>query len=298
MGKEWDRGVPGEPFWREALRVSKPGAHLLAMGGTRTFHRLAVAIEDAGWEIRDTLCWLYGQGFPKGKGCLKPAWEPVIMARKAGGRPRLQVDQSRIGVFKMDGFNPNIGRWPANVCLDEEAAAMVDEQSGFSKSVEHTDRTPSASVGYGVAAWPKRGTSHSDSGGASRFFYCAKASRSEREAGLEGMPLRTTEGMRGNAGPSLVGDDRVRTRLSNPHPTVKPISLMRWLCRLVTPPGGIILDPFAGSGSTGCAAVAEGFGFIGIEMQEEYVTIARARIDHWYNTAEPTLPMMEGTCPP
>jgi site-specific DNA-methyltransferase (adenine-specific) len=325
MGKAWDRtGVAFQPeTWASALRVAKPGAHLVAFGGTRTYHRLTCAIEDAGWEIRDCLSWLYGSGFPKSmdvskaidkalgakrevvgswKGrtgasvqpnggsvmsddncqwpgtfdipapatdaakqwqgwgtALKPAWEPIILARKpltgtvaktvqAYGTGALNIDASRIphaegdmgswgngarpggfgdvGADKGNGvpcgaFN-EAGRWPANLLLDEAAAALLGDQA--------------------------------------RFFYCAKANRTERDAGLS---------------------ER------NGHPTVKPLALMRWLCRLVTPPGGTIIDPFCGSGSTGCAAVQEGFRFMGFDLSAEYIEIAQARIAFWNNHRVP-----------
>jgi len=304
MGKDWDHGVPGEAFWREALRVAKPGAHLLAFGGTRTHHRLMCAIEDAGWEIRDCLGWLYGSGFPKsldvskaidkmagaeraheaiqwqGWGSsLKPAWEPVIMARKPligtiaqnvlqYGTGALNIDGCRVsGKYRWrssdsqnttgatfntgsfgDGPNP-LGRFPANI---------IHDGSDEVEAVFPMTRPARASVG-GVkdphpASWGKRRNDgnrimgHNDNGGsASRFFYCAKASSSERGEG-------------------------------NNHPTVKPLSLMRYLCRLVTPPGGVVLDPFAGSGSTLLAALKEGFRFIGIEKEEKYCEIARRRV--------------------
>lgn len=360
MGKEWDHGVPGEAFWREALRVAKPGAHLLAFGGSRTYHRLACAIEDAGWEIRDCLSWLYGSGFPKSmnvskaleahetlggshtvmmrkaamgddyveseaKGtfrngaegamnsvrttppefnpttdlarqwqgwgtALKPAWEPVIVARKPlvgtvasnvaqYGTGALNVDGCRIGTDvwtrKATGNStpygsettwntsktPDIdrsgtGRWPANVCLDEEAAGMLDAQTGANVS---------------------------------RFLYTAKASRSEREAGLEGMPEVNPFDREGPSANFEKMGSKSSPR-TNPHPTVKPIALMRWLCRLVTPPNGLVLDPFTGSGSTGCAAALEGFRFVGIEREPEYAEIARRRIAHWASQrGEPTL---------
>jgi len=280
MGKEWDHGVPGVEFWAEALRVAKPGAHLVAFGGTRTFHRLTVAIEDAGWEVRDCLSWLYGSGFPKshngpwGGTALKPAWEPIVLARKPlvgtvaanvtqYGTGGINVDGCRIGTddnlnggayakrgtVRDDGwgmqrgqagdFVQPSGRWPANVCLDEDAAAMFPE---------------------------------------SRFFYTAKASRREREAGLDGMPERIRSD--GREVPIDNAYQRVRA-LTNHHPTVKPIALMRWLCRLVTPPGGLVLDPFNGSGSTGCAAILEGFRYLGAELDAEYVEISRKRIAHW-----------------
>lgn len=288
MGKEWDHGVPGKEFWIEALRVAKPGAYLVAFGGTRTYHRLTCAIEDAGWEIRDCLSWLYGSGFPKshngpwGGTALKPAWEPIILARKpligtvaanvvAHGTGGLSIDGCRIGTEARhnppvgahrnammpyegkDGPGTDvIGRWPANVCLDEEVGAMLGEPS--------------------------------------RFFYCAKASRSEREAGLEGCEVRTADPYGEHRGRRMEEKTRIDGKpaktSADHHPTVKPISLMRWLCRLVTPSGGLILDPFMGSGTTGCAAVAEGFRFLGVDKEAEYVEIARRRIEHWASKKE------------
>jgi DNA modification methylase len=300
----------------EALRVLKPGGYLLAFGGTRTSHRLTCALEDAGFEIRDVIMWLYGSGFPKShnlKGdmngwgtALKPAYEPIVVARKpfkgtvaanvlANGTGALNIDGCRIStngeVVHVPQSDPGAragvvgtdlgitrankerfqqsqrdsierlneqGRWPANVILDEEAAEMLDTQSGerktskpgttanvpkFDGDVYNKSNTPQIEWGYG------------DSGGASRFFYCAKASRSERESGMN--------------------DNK------NHHPTVKPVALMRYLVRLITPPNGIVLDMFLGSGTTGIAAILEGLRFIGIEREPEYIEIARARIKHW-----------------
>jgi DNA modification methylase len=294
MGKGWDHAVPGAEFWAEALRVAKPGAHLVAFGGTRTFHRLACAIEDAGWEVRDTLSWLYGNGFPKshngswGGTALKPAWEPIILARKPlvgtvaanvalHGTGALNVDGCRVGTdggtakgtFPKEPSNGTYGngingaceivdigkgRWPANVVLDEDAAAQVGEPS--------------------------------------RFFYTAKASRSEREAGLDGMVSRAVGSlnMRTNAHAHATGN--ATSPAANHHPTVKPIALMRWLCRLVTPPGGVVLDPFTGSGTTGCAAALEGFRFVGIEREAEYVVIAKRRIANWESERDPQIGLL------
>ena len=224
--------------WEQALRTLKPGSYLTAFGSTRTYHRLVCAIEDAGFDIRDTVMWLHGQGFPKGDN-LKPACEPIVLARKpkkGGSSNKLNIDKCRIGTddiqinklerwsgfgqVKKPSYTPvkSKGRWPANIMLDEQAATMLDKQS--------------EKVG---------------SGGASRFFYCAKANKKERGEG-------------------------------NMHPTVKPIELMRWLVRLVTPPNGTVLDPFAGTGTTGIACIREGFNFLGLEIKREYCQTARRRI--------------------
>jgi hypothetical protein len=610
MGKDWDHGIPGVAFWREALRVAKPGAALLAFGGTRTYHRLACAIEDAGWEIRDTLSWLYGSGFPKsldvskamdkaagaerevvkgggrsnvGTGArsngrsnfsqvlvdptndrtvkndislpasdlakqwagwgtaLKPAHEPILLCSKpltveqhftiiaraftslifeaalCGGvsasdveqsssaiRARLQkgadssvldgarirslasveivpcagpsstspvdtstahggtrgftalshvrqqtceaetsepptppgqagdlltrlmamctsviadgisvstvslwssisaelldaastytietasrlttalktlnslmwpiisgdtgssspsqltpqhtpiilarkpligtvaatvaeygtgalnIDGCRIGAVSGDDYGRSAanargtinahqgfegksfaikerdgdyaspaGRWPANVVLSEDAAALLDAQSGTLHTHPGTMQSESKPGWYGKGTTQKPGTvlSHGDTGGASRFYYVAKASRREREAGLEGMRQDGRRVFMASSGRTQVDGEWVETHSepvprTNHHPTVKPLALMRWLCRLVTPPGGLVLDPFTGSGSTGCAAVLEGFRFLGIEQEAEYVAIAERRIAHWAATVQPDL---------
>ena len=254
MGRHWDGGVPGVDAWAQALRVAKPGAHLLAFGGTRTVHRLAVAIEDAGWDIRDMLMWIHGSGFPKSHASLKPAVEPIIMARKplrgtvaangaAYGTGALHIDACRNG-----------DRWPANVLHDGSDIATA---------------------GMGDAA---------------RYFYCAKAQRADREDGLEGLePQRVARGGSNNLTQWVNGtrsyDDldprskKLAIIRHNHHPTVKPTALMTWLCQLVTPPGGVVLDPFCGSGSTGRGAIAVGAGrFIGIDQDEEYCEIARRRV--------------------
>ena len=393
MGKGWDHGVPGVPFWTEVLRVAKPGAHLVAFGGTRTHHRLMCAIEDAGWEIRDCLMWLYGSGFPKsldvGKAidkaagvgrvdlgpspnwreakrdngqsmnpvpnearitapatdaakqwdgwgtALKPAWEPIVLARKPltdtvaqnvqqCGTGALNVDGCRVAhtdegdlaasqaknpgrtdrvtssVYGTDRPQQSVntsGRWPANVVLDEEAARTVDEQTGdlptgtaVRRNVGHSSRH-GASFGVGGSrdGDMREDVTFGDNGGASRFFYCAKASRAEREAGLEGVVVRTKAASGGAQGAESsgveyeaaqgIGLNRIQ-RTTNHHPTVKPVALMRWLVRLVTPPKGTVLDPFMGSGSTGVACGLEGFHFIGLELEAEYIPLARARIRH------------------
>lgn len=273
MGKAWDHGVPGVPYWQAVNRVLKPGAWLLAFGGTRTYHRLTCAIEDAGFEIRDCLNWLYGSGFPKGKACLKPGWEPIVLARKRGPL-WLNVDGCRLGVSEGDPNwrGPTVttagskhvygelgamraennlssdGRWPANVVLDEEAAAMLDEQSGVSVS-SGGSRGAGGGRGkyYRFGAQPDVEPGFGDVGGASRFYYVAKASTAERGAG-------------------------------NDHPTVKPLALMDWLVRLITPPGETGLDPFCGSGSTLLAWDRLSFDCIGIDADPHAIEIARGRV--------------------
>lgn len=309
--------------WAEAmLRVAKPGAHLLAFGGTRTFHRLTCAIEDAGWEIRDCLSWLYGSGFPKshngtwGGTALKPAWEPVVLARKpligtvaanhaAHGTGALRIDECRIdaagrparevagvpgatgcyGEYAERGSravgSTDLGRWPANVVLDEEAAGRLDASVGVLESGKmaptHTN-APRAVFGQNADGGYVTMETYGDSGGASRFFYTAKASRSERNAGLRGFPEALP--LAPNGAENAVGSKRgsLSQPRANVHPTVKPVNLMRWLVRLVTPTGGLVLDPFTGSGTTGIAAHLEGCRFLGIEREPAYVAIARARI--------------------
>lgn len=336
MGKGWDAsGVAFDPkTWAACLRVMKPGAYGVAFGGTRTYHRLACAIEDAGFEIRDCLSWLYGTGFPKslngawGGTALKPAWEPIILFRRplhgtvaathaAHGTGGLGIEATRIegapgvpgsaGQHGVDSqtystglnataarraaayiANPPAGRWPANVCLDEEAAEALDEQSGVAspkpqrigRKGGHTGAMAFGSGGDAIGTWPA-----DPGGGASRFFYVAKASARERERGCEALPKRTAgeltggreEGSDGLNSPRA-GAGRASAGRANHHPTVKPIALMRWLVRLIAPPGAIVLDPFCGSGSTGCAAVAEGREFLGVELTPEYLPIALARI--------------------
>lgn len=331
MGKGWDKGVPSVEFWKEFLAVAKPGAALLAFGGTRTFHRMACAIEDAGWEMRDCMMWLYGSGFPKSldiakvmdknnghwraragalksengamaagnyerteKGdpitdlakqwngwgtALKPAWEPIIVAMKPldgtfaenaerwgvaglnidGGRipteeMRVQGRPAALGATNMGGVREGgkvytQGRWPANLILDEEAGKMLDEQ--------------------------KSGVHFADKGGASRFFYCTKASPSERNTGCGGLELKAAGGMSGRNDGSMGSI----TYNNNNHPTVKPLKLMEYLCLLTkTPTGGIVLDPFAGSGTTLLAARNTGRRYIGIEQNPEYMDIIEWRL--------------------
>lgn len=299
MGKAWDHGVPGMPFWRDALRVATPGAYLLAFGGTRTFHRLTCAIEDAGWEVKDCLVWLYGQGFPKHKSLLKPGWEPIVLAKKPGAGA-LNIDGCRIeahvstvrgnsadmgyhGGLKASGngytTGSDLGRWPANVILDERAGELLDAQTGTLSSgkLKGSYKGGGTKGIYGEYGYAEKNFD-SNAGGASRFFYCAKASRSEREIGMDGVAEKPLLWSAGEQSPGTFQSDGTKRAARNNHPTVKPLSLMRWLVRLVTPPGGTVLDPFAGSGTTGMACELEGFPFVGMEISEDYADIADRRI--------------------
>ena len=372
LSSDWDHGIPGPQFWKEVLRVAKPGAFMLAFGGTRTFHRLACAIEDAGWEFRDTIMWCYGSGMPKsldvskaidkaagvkrkviGKAAdfardgaqrktdeshmrpheeqgghgygdrwsadvtapatdeakkwagwgtaLKPAWEPILVCRKPlegtvvqnilkHGTGAMNIDDCRIKHVTVgngdlahnphlrthinggNGGNilsrederrvviPNlVGRWPANLIHDNSPEVI----EVFDKAGEHPSCNSPSDVKCESKYRPDQGSYQGqgpiypgETGSAARFFYCAKASKDDRQEGMG-------EGL---------------NKVVNNHPTVKPTRLLMYLCRLVTPEGGTILDPFMGSGSTGKAAMLDGFGFVGIEKEAEYVEIARKRV--------------------
>lgn len=293
MGQTWDGGDVAFQVetWAEVMRVLKPGGHCVAFSGTRTYHRMACSIEDAGFEVRDQLAWVYGSGFPKshniGDGwgtALKPAWEPICLARKpiaerniaanvvSFGTGALNIDGCRVGLREERELNRNgsigyggsepqgtvidggLGRWPANLCHDgsEEVLARFPETESGLLQPHHTRSKAKQQNVYGEwADGPgsnfEGAPSFGDSGSAARFFYTAKATTAERGEG-------------------------------NTHPTVKPIALMRWLVRLVTPPGGTVLDPFMGSGSTLIAADAEQFHAIGCELSPEYAAIAERRI--------------------
>jgi predicted RNA methylase len=335
MHHQWDSsGIEYNPhLWKEVYRVLKPGGHLLSFGGTRTYHRMATAVENADFEIRDCIMWIQGQGMPKSfdiskrmteedakrwKGwgtALKPSVEPIVLARKPvsektiidnmlkWGTGALNIDATKIDLNgeivpinileQWSGFGEldrpkytatenTKGRWTANVILDEEAGKMLDKQSGYSKSRKGITVKPGSvlgnqrTLGKFVAHYETVG-GFDDEGGASRFFYCAKASPSEKNAGLEDMPLVAAGGLEGRHDGSL---GKV-TMAQNTHPTVKPISLMRYLCRLVTPPEGVVLDPFMGTGTTGIACSMEGFSFIGIEKDSESYIIANKRVEYW-----------------
>lgn len=379
MGKTWDAtGIAyNVQMWRECLRVLKPGGHLLAFSGSRTYHRMAVAIEDAGFQIRDQIMWVYGSGFPKslniskaidkaagverevigkirnnqpgdtsafaeggigsyqrgdtterdvvggpataeakewdGWGtALKPAHEPIVLARKpldgtvannvlVHGVGGINIDGCRIETqdsfgggakgtsgfaagYEHDGWvaGSSMGRFPANFIhdgSDEVLELFPDTAGSWGVRTQRPNRSPFISGSEELQNTNQR----SESGSAARFFYCAKANKKDRNEGLDHLPARRASAMGYDIGLGEAGEGMFKDRnpqKQNFHPTVKPTDLMRYLCRLITPPNGTVLDPFTGSGSTGKAAILEGFNFIGIEQSEEYAAIAKARIEH------------------
>lgn len=289
MGKKWDYDVPREEIWRECLRVLKPGGHLLAFAGTRTQHRMAVRIEDAGFEIRDMIAWVYGSGFPKSHNlkdewqgwgtALKPALEPITVARKPLiGTVAENVLAHGTGALNIDG---------ARVAMSQSDKEFIlktarPNSAGKVHIGDVMNRPPAPTVNvHDAGRWPAN-LIHDGSeevtqllGDSARFFYCAKASKRDRDEGLEGFVHRPRQTM-GNGIGGQPDQDIANSR--NLHPTVKPTDLMRYLVRLVTQPGGVVLDPFMGSGSTGKACALEGLEFIGIELDPEYSKIAAARI--------------------
>lgn len=425
MGKAWDgAGIAYSlEMWGEALRVLKPGGHLLAFGGTRTYHRMACAIEDAGFEIRDSIHWVYGSGFPKslniskaidkaagakrevvgrakgvvsngggrynwhaegteGSGgeydltvastneaqqwegwgtALKPAHEPVVVARKplSGtvaanvlkfGTGGMNIDGCRVpsndgyekawdrpvstnigadgqGNYISDGSQhtidisankPEGGRWPANIVFDEAASAALDQQSGETSynpkgtyGIQRGDQSKDTPVAFAVRKDGDGVFGYGDRGGASRFFtqadwgaedwpfiYQSKPSKKERNAGLGELEEkvkpygnREIEDIPEDGDPLGSVNDRFTPKpAANYHPTVKPVALMSHLVRLVTPPNGTVLDPFAGSGTTLVAAVLEGFNAIGCEMTDEYLPIIRGRVE-WAQNSKSEMPV-------
>lgn len=359
MGKEWDSFVPSPNIWKECLRVLKPGGHMVAFFGTRTYDIGTLSIRIAGFEIRDQLAWVFGTGFPKsmniskaidanlltGEGesiisdeakhwegwgtALKPAYEPIVLARKPiigtvaknvleYGTGGINIDGSRIKTSeskprdhemsqaksysksgsvsftsdagKFIGGDPK-GRFPSNLIHDgsDEVVDLFPYSKSGALTSDQQAKGGYAGSGsgiiYGTAS--RGGTSEygGSEGSASRFFYCAKASSGDRDEGLgefnskqaSGLPLRSKD--KKSVGAGLDGTKTFReTTRKNVHPTVKPVSLMQHLVRMITPPNGTVLDPFMGSGSTGKAAMYEGFKFIGIEMDKSYMEIAEARI--------------------
>ncbi|EAN4946433.1 site-specific DNA-methyltransferase [Salmonella enterica] len=332
MNHKWDYDVPTVEQWQECLRVLKPGGHLLAFGGSRTYHRLVVNAEDAGFEIRDQILWIYGSGFPKSHNldgefdgwgtALKPAHEPIVMARKPFKKTvsanmaehgtgaininacRIPTDEALIGgaggllSHQRDGTEPVSdyeqapeGRWPANIIHDGSDVVVSTFPDAKGQQGALTGNEPSSKMGsancYGKMDRRHESTPRIDSSkSAARFFYCAKVKPKERDEGLERFITMSASDMTGGRKEGSVGinDPRAgagRTNgAKNNHPTVKPIALMSYLCRMITPPGGTVLDPWMGSGSTGRAAIEEGFNFIGIDLNPDYVTIASARIAH------------------
>lgn len=391
MNKKWDYDVPSVELWKEVYRVLKPGGHILCFGGTRTYHRMVVNIEDAGFEIRDCIQWIYGSGFPKslniGKSMdeyegwgtgLKPANEPIVLARKPldektivqnvkeWGTGGINIDGCRISTDenlirtgdelgnRYANFNTSSGkgncdiktgsldgRFPANVILEctcdevikgEKGEVKInnngniktgdngiygqykeivrtnftdkgdihtnpncpcyimDEQSGESKSsggnsgVKKTTGISYSSNDKWQDDKTSKGCGFGDTGGASRFFYVAKVSKKERNMGLDGFEEKQNIIYMNNTIESSykTGSGNLRnTKMKNNHPTVKPINLLTYLCRMITPPNGVVLDMYMGSGSTGIAALLEGFNFVGMEMDEEYFNIAEARINNY-----------------
>jgi DNA modification methylase len=266
-----DRLNPNEAFeawcriWAtECRRVMKPGAFLAAFGSPRTYHRLACGVEDAGLEIRDTLMWLYAEGmskshhYPGGRSTtLKPAFEPIVLARRElDGTTEETIARHGTGALNAEACRVE-GRLPANVILGHDPAC------------EKRSCVPDCPVAAADAC-ASEGRSRLEP---SRFLYCPKASRKERDAGCENLPRRALDLF-----PRAQREKKPDVR--NPHPTVKPLELMRWLVRLLCPPGGLVLDPTAGSGTTGAAAVLEGRRFLGIELEPPYMEIAAARIAH------------------
>ena len=322
MGMQWDGGdVAQDPaVWAECLRVLKPGGYLLAFSGTRTQHRMVCAIEDAGFEIRDQIGWAFGSGFPKshngewGGTALKPAWEPICMARKpligtveanwrkhgtgalnidgcrvdADARPLLEARPSGVAptVFSpglhgsVAAGETSLGRWPANLCHDGsgEVLAAFPQASGAVAPVRGTEASGKTANAFGEFGGRAPSDQRDGGGSAARFFYCAKADRADRNEGLQGMPTKDLNWSSGTQAPGTFQSANTNRAAQNYHPTVKPTDLMRYLCRLVTPAGGVVLDPFMGSGSTLKAAELEGFSAIGIELSTEYIDIARRRI--------------------
>ena len=387
MGKVWDHGVPSVAVWAEALRVLKPGAALVAFGGTRTFHRMAVNIEDAGFELRDCLMWLYGKGFPKShnvskaldaaagatrpvvgtrtltgnaavslkdKGgtygvqvgtvpakqvdvtaaatplaqqwdgygtALKPGWEPILLCRKpldgtvannvqrwgcgalaidacrieGAARPVMARTTTKVAANAMAGESTGAtssgemtdeGRWPANVCLDEDAAAELDASVAPTKSVPYRGNENTGAV---LPMTKRTPGGYADAGGPSRFFYCSKVSTKERERGCEALPMRSA----GECTDREDGSARLESPRTgagrgggarNHHPTLKPIALAQWLARLVMPPtpDATLLIPYCGAGSEIIGALQAGWPLVfGIEGEQAYTEIANARIAAW-----------------
>jgi len=281
LGKDWDCFDDPQKFqewctlWAALLlRVVKPGGHILSFGGTRNYHRMVTGLEDAGWQIRDSLAWIYGQGFPKSKNianqtdkhfgrtnngletALKPAMELICLARKPLSEKTIQANIDKWGTGGLDidacrikdaeQHNEKDGWWPSNVIFGEDSKILMNLQADV----------------Y-----------------ASKFLYCPKPSCSEINAGLEHLP-KVRRDLRDAKAAGVMSKKGLQPQ-HNPHPTVKPIDLLRYLCRLITPPNGVIMDCFMGSGSCGIAAALEGLKYVGIEKEKLFVDVAELRLNHW-----------------
>lgn len=292
QNKRWDYDVPSASTWEKVFRVLKPGAFVLSFFGTRTYHRGVCNLEDAGFEIVDQIQWLYGNGFPKSlnldgvlsdrKGfgtALKPACEPIVLAQRPSGLSVVETTMAfGTGALNIDGCRVPSDE-PCGAALGRSFTSMFGQLKNGYSNRHNKGRWPSNVIHDGSeetnAAFAQFGTTKHGTIG--RFYYCAKASEADRDDGLDNFAARNN--MRVNA-PRKSEEAKHSTTRKNHHPTVKPTDLMRYLCRLVTPPAGTVLDPWMGSGSTGKAALAEGFGFIGMELDPDYYAIADARIGH------------------
>lgn len=313
LQRTWDAIVPGVDAWAQALRVAKPGAHLAAFGGTRTMHRLMIAIEDAGWEIRDQIAWHYASGFPKGVDVSNAIDANIVHGGTNSVRLRM-TNASRPGSARVRSSSRNnkiFGdeRGPKatrDTPATDEARVWVGWNTALKPAMELIVLARKPLRGtvaenvqqYGTGAlnidacrhearWPSNmlhdGSDEVIPGmrDASKYFYCAKASRADRDDGCAELPLRRSSSIEARNRESNLGQFDGPTPMGrNYHPTVKPTALMTYLCRLVTPPGGVVLDPFCGSGSTGRGALIAGASrFVGIDQDSEYIEIARRRIE-------------------
>ena len=347
MGREWDSFVPGPAYWSEALRVVKPGGHLIAFAGQRTLDLMGIALRMGGWQVRDLLGWTYFSGFPKSLDVSKaldreagaerepdiytgPNGKNAVYGSNMGGGVTLaRGTPSTPAAIRWQGFGTaikpaiepailcrkpitegsiarNVLRWGTGALnIDGCRFAHGDPAWAGPQEEPDTARTPSvvgdtpAGMGRGLAMG---GRGHSDGRFPANLYACPKASRSERERGCDGLPATRSHDVtgrdEGSAGARHARSGMTRAgEIRNVHPTVKPVRLLRWLCRLVTPPGGTVLDPFAGSGSCGVAAALEGLGYVGAEVEPDYHRIAEARIAHalrWPSSWGDTAPGGEG----
>ena len=334
MGYTWDGGdIAHDPdMWGEVLRVLKPGAYLVSFSATRTYHRMACAIEAAGFDVRDMINYLYGSGFPKSKNdghgrgtALKPSHEPMVLAQKprqgayaendaAHGTGYLNIDAARVplngekppvsaakvradaGIFSKSNWQDRgerpgheNGRWPANVCHDGSDVVLAElPETSAERTRVKINNKPQEKDSLGWAHPGMTSMVWGGCGNAARFFYCAKPSMREKEAGLDGFSTDLKPKIKEKVERNLIVNPATMgytcggtTPRRNTHATIKPIELMRWLIRLVVPHGGVVLDPFLGSGTTAIAAVLENRPWIGIEREAEYAAIAQARVDWW-----------------